>query len=134
MPSKSFTQKIYELAKKIPKGKVTTYKILAEAAGTKAYRAVGQAMRQNPHSPIVPCHRVVNSNESIGGFSGKINPNSNEVKRKIRMLRKEGIKIKNNKINLEKYLFKFQVWYNVCQSFPSFWHNSKSLLVKSIHQ
>ena len=38
MPSASFTQKIYELAKKIPKGRVTTYKILAESSGTKAYR------------------------------------------------------------------------------------------------
>lgn len=104
---KSFTQKIYELTKKIPKGKVTTYKALAEAVGTKAYRAVGQAMRCNPHAPIVPCHRVVKSDGSVGGFSGSINPNSKEVKRKIKMLRREGVEIKNNKINLEKFLFRF---------------------------
>ena len=107
MPKKSFNQKIYALLKKVPKGKVTTYKALAEAAGTKAYRAVGQAMRKNPYSPEVPCHRVVSSDGSIGGFSGSINPKSKEVKRKIRMLRKEGVKIINNKINLEEFLFEF---------------------------
>ncbi|MBI3026936.1 MGMT family protein, partial [Candidatus Woesearchaeota archaeon] len=54
MPSESFNEKIYELLKKVPKGKVTTYKELAHSAGTRAYRAVGQAMRCNPYAPIVP--------------------------------------------------------------------------------
>ena len=93
-----FNQKIYALLKKVPKGKVTTYKALAEALGTKAYRAVGQAMRCNPYAPKVPCHRVVASDGSIGGFSGSWNPESREVKRKIIMLRKEGVEIRNNKI------------------------------------
>ncbi len=105
--SASFNQKIYSLLRKVPKGKVTTYKILAEAAGTRAYRAVGSAMRCNPDSPRVPCHRVVKADGSIGGFLGSLNPNSKEVKRKIRMLRKEGVEIKNSKINLKKFLFKF---------------------------
>ena len=105
-----FNYKIYNLLKKIPKGKVTTYKILAENLDTKAYRAVGQALRCNPHAPIVPCHRVVKSDGSVGGYSGNINPNSKEVKRKIRMLRKEGVKIENNRIvNLEKVLFDYLV-------------------------
>ncbi|MBI2652640.1 MGMT family protein [Candidatus Woesearchaeota archaeon] len=103
----SFNEKIYCLLKKVPKGKVTTYKILAEVVGTKAYRAVGQAMRCNPYAPVVPCHRVVKSDGSIGGFSGSINPKSKEVKKKIALLSKEGIKIKNNKIvGFEKVLFK----------------------------
>lgn len=106
--SNYFNQKIYDLLKKVPKGKVTTYKALAEAVGTKAYRAVGQAMRCNPYAPIVPCHRVVKTNGEIGGFSGSINPKSKEVKRKIRMLRKEGIEIKNNRVvGFEKVLFRF---------------------------
>jgi len=96
--TKSLNEKIYKLLRKVPKGKVTTYKALAEALGTKAYRAVGQAMRCNPYAPEVPCHRCVSSNGSIGGFAGCINPNSKEVRRKIRMLKKEGILIKNNKI------------------------------------
>ncbi len=99
---KSFSEKCYELLKKVPKGKVTTYKILANKLETKAYRAVGNAMNKNPHSPIVPCHRVVNSNGKIGGFASG-------TKNKIKMLGIEGIKIKNNKIeNFEKVVWKFE--------------------------
>lgn len=106
--NKIFNQKIYNLLKRVPKGRVTTYKALAEKLGTKAYRAVGQAMRCNPYAPEVPCHRVVASDSSIGGFSGKWNPKSKEVKRKIRMLREEGVMVKNNKIvNFENKLIKF---------------------------
>ena len=103
----SFNEKVYDVLKRVPKGKITTYKILAEALDTKAYRAVGQAMRNNPYAPRVPCHRVIKSDGSIGGFSGSINPNSKEVKRKIEMLRKEGMKIQDNKIeNFKKVLVK----------------------------
>ena len=108
MKTNSFNQEIYKLLKKVPKGKITTYKMLAEALGTKAYRAVGQAMRCNPHAPIVPCHRVVKSDGSIGGFSGSTNPNGKEIKRKINMLRKEGVKVDYNRIvDFEKILFEF---------------------------
>jgi len=101
----SFNQKIYSLLKKIPRSKVTTYKIIAEKLGTKAYRAVGQALKYNPYAPVVPCHRVVNSDGSIGGYMGNLNPDSKEVKKKIKLLRKEGIKIKDNKIvDFEKVL------------------------------
>lgn len=104
----SFNQKIYSLLKKIPRSKVTTYKIIAEKLGTKAYRAVGQALKYNPYAPIVPCHRVVNSDGSIGGYMGNLNPDSKEVKKKIKLLRKEGIKIKDNKIvDFEKVLTQF---------------------------
>lgn len=100
-----FQEKVYKLCEKVPKGKVTTYKILAEKLGVKAYRAVGQVLRCNPYAPKVPCHRVVKSDGSIGGFAGSLNPDSKEVKKKIRMLKKEGIKIENNKIkNFKKVL------------------------------
>lgn len=96
-----FNNKIYNLCKRVPKGKVTTYKILAEKAGTKAYRAVGQAMKNNPFSPQVPCHRVVASDGGIGGFSSG-------VKNKIKLLKKEGVEVKKNKIvDFEKKLFRF---------------------------
>ena len=108
MANKTFNEKVYSLLRKVPKGKVTTYKLLAEALDTKAYRAVGQAMRCNPYAPKVPCHRVVASDGSIGGFSGSWNPKSKSVKRKIMMLRKEGVKVENNKIvNFEKLLINF---------------------------
>ena len=108
MKENNFNEKVYSLLRKVPKGKVTTYKFLAEKLGTKAYRAVGQAMRCNPYAPNVPCHRVVKSDGSIGGFMGKTNKNSKEVKKKIKMLEMEGVKVKNNKVlGFEKNLFDF---------------------------
>ena|SRR3989338_450646 len=96
--NKSFNEKIYSLLRKVPKGKVTTYKALAEALDTKAYRAVGQAMRCNPYAPKVPCHRVVASDGTIGGFSGTKELHSTELRKKIRMLRKEGVRVSGNKV------------------------------------
>ncbi len=100
MRKKSFNEGCYEQLKKVPKGKVTTYGELARAVGTKAYRAVGNAMNKNPYAPKVPCHRVVKSSGDVGGFSSG-------VKNKIKMLRSEGIEIKNGKIDLKKFLYKF---------------------------
>lgn len=97
--SQSFTEKCYKILKKVPKGKVTTYKALAIKLNTKAYRAVGQAMNKNPYAPKVPCHRVINTNGNLGGFASGLN-------NKIKLLKSEGIKIKNNKIDLKKYGFK----------------------------
>lgn len=96
-----FSEKCYDLLKKVPKGKVTTYKEIAKALNTKAYRAVGNAMNKNPYAPQVPCHRVVSSDGSIGGFA-------HGQDKKIEILKKEGINIENNKIkDFEKVLFKF---------------------------
>lgn len=103
----NFDQRVYRVISKVPKGKVTTYKEVALALDTKAYQAVGQALRRNEKPIIIPCHRVVASNGEIGGFAGKTDPNSLSVKRKIRLLRNEGIEIKKNKIDLEKYLYRF---------------------------
>ena len=102
----TFNEKVYSILRKVPKGKVTTYKDLAEKLHTKAYRAVGQAMKRNPYAPKVPCHRCVSSDGSIGGFSGKWSPKSKEVKKKIMLLRKEGIEVKNNRIvNFDRHLY-----------------------------
>ena len=89
-------QQTYELLKQVPKGRVTTYKALADALGVKAYRAIGQFMRINPDAPNTPCHRVVATNGTIGGFMGKTS--GKEIKKKIAMLKKEGIKINETKI------------------------------------
>jgi len=99
---KSFNEKCYEILKKVPKGKVTTYKSLAHELNCKAYRAVGRAMNKNPYAPEVPCHRVINNNGSIGGFA-------QGQKKKIDLLKKEGIKIVNGKIDLQKYEYFFTV-------------------------
>jgi len=103
---KSFNERCYSLLKKVPRGKVTTYKEIAHALKTRAYQAVGNAMRNNPYSPEVPCHRVVKSEGSIGGFRGE--KTGKVISDKISMLRKEGIIIENKKIkNFEKKLFTF---------------------------
>ena len=94
--------KIYEKLKEVPRGKIVTYKILAESIGTKAYRAVGNIMNKNKYPNKIPCYKVVNSDCSLGCYKlGK--------REKIKRLRKEGIKIKNNKIlNFEKVLYEFK--------------------------
>jgi O6-methylguanine-DNA--protein-cysteine methyltransferase len=51
---KTFADRAYELLRTVPKGRVTTYKEIAHALGTKAYRGVGQAMKRNPYAPEVP--------------------------------------------------------------------------------
>ena len=97
-----FSEKIYDLCKKIPKGRISTYKEIAKKLNTKAYRAIGNSLNKNPYSPIVPCHRVINSNGKIGGFAAGI-------KNKIKLLEKEGVKIKENKIvDFKKLLYKFK--------------------------
>ena len=98
---KNFNEKCYELLSKVPRGKVTTYKEIAKALNTKAYRAVGNAMNKNPYAPQVPCHRVINSNGELGGFASG-------TRKKVEMLKKEGVVIENNMIDLNKYLFKFK--------------------------
>jgi len=98
---KSFNERCYEILRRVPKGKVTTYKDLAKAMNTKAYRAVGNAMNKNPYAPEVPCHRVIQSDGSLGGFASG-------TKKKIQMLKAEGVEIINGKINLDKYRYKLR--------------------------
>ena len=93
-----FSKRVYQAAKNIPKGKVSTYKEIAISLNSKAYRAVGNALNKN-QSKNVPCHRVVKSNGCIGGFNGG-------VKKKTEMLRRDGVIARNNKIDMMKYMFK----------------------------
>ena len=103
----ALSEKTYQLLKKIPRGKITTYKELGKALHTKAYRAIGQILRVNPNAPEVPCHRVVASDGSIGGYMGKTGGES--IQRKIALLKKEDIEVKKNKIvDFEKVLYRFK--------------------------
>ena len=94
---KGIADKVYGILKNVPEGKVTTYKDLAHAIGTNAYRAVGQALKNNPYAPDVPCHRVVASDGTIGGFNGS--KSGHDISRKIAMLEKEGVDIIGKKIS-----------------------------------
>ncbi|MBI2103085.1 MGMT family protein [Candidatus Woesearchaeota archaeon] len=102
----SFSKRVYELCLLVPRGKVTTYKAIAEKLGTKSYRAVGQALRCNPFAPRVPCHRVVRSDGALGGFMGWKKGGKVEEKRK--MLETEGVVIVDGKIDLTHYFFQFK--------------------------
>jgi len=98
-----FQRKTYEYCSKIPKGKVTTYKHLAIAMGKpKAFRAVGNALNKNPFAPKVPCHRVVSSDGTLGGFAYG-------SESKIKILKKEGVDVADNKvINFQNKVFSFK--------------------------
>ena len=99
--SKTFDQRCYDLLLQIPKGKVTTYGEIAHALGTKAYRAVGQALNRNPNLVEVSCHRVVKSNGEVGGYAGGLS-------RKIELLRQEGVDVsEDGQVDLSKYLYVF---------------------------
>ena len=80
-----FQKKVWNYIKKIPKGKVKTYKEVAIAIKTpKSARAVANACAKNPYAPKIPCHRVVRSDGRLGGYSGR-----GGIKEKLRLLRSE---------------------------------------------
>ncbi|MAH03649.1 cysteine methyltransferase [Candidatus Pacearchaeota archaeon] len=87
-----FQERVYKIIKKIPKGKVTTYSIIAKKLKTSP-RAVGKALNANKNLIKIPCHRVVMSDMKLGGY--KLG-----VKKKIELLKKEGVQIIDNKIVL----------------------------------
>lgn len=82
---KTFKEKVYAVVAKIPKGKTMTYQQVAQLAGSPmAYRAVGNIMNKNPDTKKVPCHRVVRSDGTPGGYARGTN-------RKLRILKSEGV-------------------------------------------
>lgn len=78
---------VWKYLKTIPKGQIRTYKQVAKAIKRPlSYRAVANAIAKNPYSPLIPCHRVIKSDGSIGGYSGK-----GGVRTKVKLLKSEGI-------------------------------------------
>ncbi|MDP2905841.1 MAG: MGMT family protein [Candidatus Omnitrophota bacterium] len=66
-----FELRVYQAVLTIPFGQTRTYKWVAKKIGcTGASRAVGQALKRNPYPLIIPCHRVLNCDNSLGGYSG----------------------------------------------------------------
>lgn len=86
----NFQKRIFNLVSKIPKGKTLSYGYIARKLNTSP-RAVGQALHKNPCPVKIPCHRVVMANNSLGGYS-------QGIEKKIRLLKKEGVKIRNGKV------------------------------------
>ena len=94
----TFREKVYEVTKRIPQGKVATYGQIAQAAGSpKAARAVGMCMKTNPFAPLVPCHRVVAADGSLAGFSAQ-----GGIAKKKQMLVDEGVKFIGGRVDLNK--------------------------------
>jgi O-6-methylguanine DNA methyltransferase len=93
----TFKDSVYEITKKIPKGKVATYKQIAILAGNpKAARAVGLCMKTNPNPLDIPCHRVIASNGSMVGYSLE-----NGISTKKEKLLSEGVQFKGEKVDLK---------------------------------
>ena len=84
-----FQRRVYLALLDIPSGETTSYGQLAQRIGCKSAQAVGQALKRNPFAPDVPCHRVIASDGSIGGYFGK--RGGEEIERKRQLLQQEQI-------------------------------------------
>tara|TARA_Y100000748_G_C15239338_1_gene388415 strand:+ start:72 stop:347 length:276 start_codon:yes stop_codon:yes gene_type:complete len=85
MNGTKFQIKVWKYLKKIPKGKLKTYKQVAIGINKpKSARAVANACAKNPYAPKVPCHRVIRSDGQLGGYSGE-----GGIKTKIKLLKAE---------------------------------------------
>ena len=95
----SFTEKVYDAVRRIPRGKVATYGQVAAAAGNGgAARAVGNALHKNPAFGEIPCHRVVNSQGRLADafvFGG--------VNVQKELLEKEGVEVVENRVDLKRF-------------------------------
>jgi O-6-methylguanine DNA methyltransferase len=84
-----FEERVYTIVRTIPKGQTRSYGWVAQRLGDPGLaRAVGNALNRNPYAPSVPCHRVIRSNGTLGGFAGG-------PARKRALLAREGCAIKN---------------------------------------
>jgi methylated-DNA-[protein]-cysteine S-methyltransferase len=91
-----FARKVYTALRRIPAGRVITYAALARRIGCRSPRAIGQALRANPFAPEVPCHRVIASDLTPGGFQGRTNGPA--LAQKLRLLRSEGVTFANGRL------------------------------------
>lgn len=97
-----FEKSVYRAVKKIPRGKVATYAAVARGIGRpRLARAVGNALNKN-RDKSVPCHRVVKSDGSVGGYAYG-------TRKKMAMLMSEGVRIIKDKVAKENILVNFQL-------------------------
>jgi methylated-DNA-[protein]-cysteine S-methyltransferase len=87
-----FQARVLDAILQVPAGKVTTYTGISKLIHCNSSQAIGQALRRNPFSPDVPCHRVVKADLTLGGYGGSFN---NAPKKQSR-LEDEGVIIHNN--------------------------------------
>jgi len=100
-----FQKRVYAALAQVPRGRVTTYKHLADCLGCRSCRAVGQALKRNPYAPDVPCHRVIASDLTPGGFMGRRGYAAS--RRKVDLLAQEGVKFRAGKLAEPGHIFVF---------------------------
>lgn len=83
-----FQRRVYLALLDVPRGTTISYKELGERIGCKSAQAIGQALKRNPFAPDVPCHRVIASDGSIGGFHGQRSGKMIEKKRTMLIIEK----------------------------------------------
>jgi methylated-DNA-[protein]-cysteine S-methyltransferase len=94
-----FEKKVLMAEYNIPRGHVSTYSRIAKKIGTpKGARAVGNALANNPFPLIIPCHRAIRSDGTLGGFQGGF-----EMKKKL--LENEGVVLSNGKVSMDKIYY-----------------------------
>lgn len=94
----SFQEMVWTICARVPAGRVTTYSAIAHCLRSRAYRAVGQALRRNPFAPIVPCHRVVAADGALAGFASG-------MAQKRRLLEAEGITFHGRRVDMSRHFF-----------------------------
>lgn len=97
----NFFQQVYKIVQQVPAGRVVTYGMVARKLGTRDARRVGWALHANKDK-FIPCHRVVNQSGGLAknfGFGG--------AWEQAKRLEVEGVAVKNNRVDLSKYLYKF---------------------------
>ena len=97
----TFDQSVYEYLKTVPKGKVTTYGMIAHAIGhPRAARQVGNALHRNPTPVIIPCHRVVNREGRLApafAFGG--------TEKQAELLRAEGVEVIDGYVDMKRFFW-----------------------------
>ena len=101
----AFRGRVMTALLKIPRGRVTTYRALANSLGCGSAQAVGQALKMNPLAPQVPCHRVIKSDLTLGGYHGEIT--GREIERKLKLLESEGVHFVDGRLSDPQRLFLF---------------------------
>ncbi|MEM0897015.1 MAG: MGMT family protein [Verrucomicrobiota bacterium] len=104
-PPTAFESRVFEATSRIPKGRVTTYLLLAKEIRCGSSRAVGQALRRNPFAPEVPCHRVISSSLGSGGYAGKVE--GEKLAWKLKLLREEGIEFEDGRLSDPRLVYDF---------------------------
>ena len=101
----AFEKRVFDTICEIPRGRVTTYGLLAHKLGCGSAQAVGQALKRNPFAPEVPCHRVIASDLRSGGFAGQ--REGAKISKKLRLLGEEGVRFDGGRLADESRLWRF---------------------------